>query len=219
MANRDEEYYLEDVIFLVESRLFKVAKYMFVEQSQIFRDMFTLPTPKGVEPDGSSDKYPLLLEGVKSQDFVQLLKCLYPLQFIKKSNMTLEQWHVVLKLAALYEMIDVKALAVRNMTPLLQGLPSLQTNWAKKYDVKEWIVPGLNALTMRADPLSEEDIELIGLFYAANLMALREESRRQTNKWKCQGCGRSNWQPTSIVRDDNSLSRDCSKEIRTRFNL
>ncbi|KAF8627779.1 hypothetical protein AX17_006144 [Amanita inopinata Kibby_2008] len=173
MADRDQDYYLEDIIFLVENRLFKVPKFPFIEQSQIFRDMFDVPTPKGVEPDGSSDKCPLVLEGIKSQDFVQLLTCLYPLKFNKKTLMTLEQWEAALKLATLYEMTGVKAFAVENLTPLLPDPPSLQVNLGKKYDVKEWIIPGLNRLAQRADSLNEEDIGLIGLPDAVKLMALR----------------------------------------------
>jgi hypothetical protein len=35
--------------------------------------------PEGVEAKGSSDKQPLVLEGIEKKDFVPLLRFLYPL--------------------------------------------------------------------------------------------------------------------------------------------
>ena len=40
--------------------------------------MFQLPVPAGTIPDGFSDKHPLLLEGVKKEDFHQLLRVMFP---------------------------------------------------------------------------------------------------------------------------------------------
>ena len=41
--------------------------------------MFEFPVPEGIEADGSSDKQPLVLEGIEKKDFVPMLRCLYPL--------------------------------------------------------------------------------------------------------------------------------------------
>lgn len=40
--------------------------------------MYMLPVAEGSVVDGSSDKHPLVLEGVKKAEFVQLLRVLYP---------------------------------------------------------------------------------------------------------------------------------------------
>jgi hypothetical protein len=41
--------------------------------------MFTLPAGDGVQAEGQNDEQPVVLEGVRSDDFQQLLKVLYPL--------------------------------------------------------------------------------------------------------------------------------------------
>jgi hypothetical protein len=41
--------------------------------------MFTLPAGDGVQAEGHNDERPVVLEGVRSNDFQQLLKALYPL--------------------------------------------------------------------------------------------------------------------------------------------
>ena len=96
MPNRNDKYYLEDIVFEVsllnseshlfrsscfevEDQLFKVPRYLFIKLSPVFRDMFKLPVPEGAEADGLSDNQPLVLRGIEKTDFVRLLRCLYPL--------------------------------------------------------------------------------------------------------------------------------------------
>lgn len=63
----------------VEDVLFRVSADDFKGHSEVFRDMFSLPhTRKGeVMPEGSSDWNPIVLEGVKADDFRALLRHLY----------------------------------------------------------------------------------------------------------------------------------------------
>lgn len=96
MPSRNEEYYLDDIVFQVshhlpsvsnhytgnnkvEDELFKVHRHLFVNLSPVFRDMYTIPVAK---EDGISDDRPLVLEGIEKKDFTQLLRCLYPLQVV-----------------------------------------------------------------------------------------------------------------------------------------
>jgi hypothetical protein len=60
----------------VEDTLFKLPRYLFEESSDVFRDMFQLPAPEGIPPDGSSDEQPLVLEGIRKADFRLLLEAL-----------------------------------------------------------------------------------------------------------------------------------------------
>ena len=60
----------------VEDTLFKLPRHLFEESSDVFRDMFLLPAPEGVSPDGCSDEQPLVLEGVRKADFRRLLEAL-----------------------------------------------------------------------------------------------------------------------------------------------
>jgi hypothetical protein len=63
----------------VEDTLFRVPRHEFEETSEVFSDMFRLPTGEGSlqTADGSSDENPILLEGHKAVDFANLLKILY----------------------------------------------------------------------------------------------------------------------------------------------
>ena len=45
---------------------------------------------------------------------------------------------------------------------------------AFQYDVKQWIVPGLNELARRQEPISVKDVELLGLDVALKVAAVRE---------------------------------------------
>ena len=100
---------------------------------------------------------------------------------------SVEEWRSVLKLASLYEMAEVKAFIIKKMTPLLTEFPSLQINLAKIYNIQTWLAPGLSRLACRAEPLSEDDVKLVGLTDSLKICALRETKRRCE---KCTGsCG------------------------------
>jgi hypothetical protein len=62
----------------VEGTLFCVPRHHFIEQSEVFRDMFELPVATDTVPDGLSDEQPLQLEGVSEADFRQLLRLMFP---------------------------------------------------------------------------------------------------------------------------------------------
>ena len=47
------------------------------EESDVFKDMFTLPPSPGEEVEGQSDDKPIRLEGVKKEEFSSLVKLLY----------------------------------------------------------------------------------------------------------------------------------------------
>ena len=62
----------------VENCLFKVPARNFITESEVFETMFKLPQNPDVTVDGLSNDQPLRLEGVKSDDFRQLLRVMYP---------------------------------------------------------------------------------------------------------------------------------------------
>ena len=62
----------------VENSLFKVAARNFITESEVFATMFKLPQNPDVVADGLSNDQPLRLEGIKSDDFRQLLRVMYP---------------------------------------------------------------------------------------------------------------------------------------------
>ncbi|KAK2462925.1 hypothetical protein APHAL10511_005123 [Amanita phalloides] len=179
MATRNEEFYIDDMVVIrVEDQLFKVPQHVLTANSPVFRDMFNMPIPKDSQPDGSSDEQPLVLEGLKASGFARLLKCIYPFKFRpapSKLEFSLEEWKEVLKLSASYEMTEVKAWIVKEMTPLVDHYPTLLVHLSLVYDVKPWLASGAYDLVSRAEPLTETDIKVIGPSYAAKIMSLRED--------------------------------------------
>ncbi len=66
-----------DLLFTqVEDQLFKVTRRMFEESSEVFSTMFSLPQGGSSPVDGSDDEHPLVLQGIKSTDFENLLKAI-----------------------------------------------------------------------------------------------------------------------------------------------
>ncbi|KIL64530.1 hypothetical protein M378DRAFT_162971 [Amanita muscaria Koide BX008] len=143
--------------------------------------MFSIPQPEGIEPDGSSDEQPLILEGIEKQDFIQLLRILYTqVQRAPGHGFSLDQWKSVLKLSNLYGMIELKNLVVDYMTPLLGAeSPSLQIHLAKVYDVPKWLQPAKTRLVERINPIDKNDVRLIGPTLALEVCALREKALRE----------------------------------------
>ena len=64
----------------VEGRVFKVLRRSFENDSEQFRNMFTLPTGEVREGpvEGTDAQRPVRLEGIRRHDMVQFLKVLYP---------------------------------------------------------------------------------------------------------------------------------------------
>ena len=62
----------------VEDRLFCVPRYEFVQSSEVFADMFLLPSGPGANTEGRDREHPIVLEGYKKDEFACLLKVMYP---------------------------------------------------------------------------------------------------------------------------------------------
>ncbi|CAE6501460.1 unnamed protein product [Rhizoctonia solani] len=78
--SRDPDYYFEDgnTILLIQDVLFKVHRSLLKAQSQVFEDMFTLPSGDTAnDVEGTSDEHPIAIPQVKSPRFRNLLKIIY----------------------------------------------------------------------------------------------------------------------------------------------
>ncbi|PFH47360.1 hypothetical protein AMATHDRAFT_152243, partial [Amanita thiersii Skay4041] len=202
----------------VENRLFKVPKHMFVQESQLFQTMLSLPVPAGTPADGSSDARPLKLDGVKAVEFMHLLRCLYPGRHRDSANAddallpekVLQEWLAVFKLAVMWEMDVIKTKAIRELTPLLTNKPTLQVKLAVESQVEEWLVPGLNKLVQREEPIDREDVNMIGLDFALKIMTLREDYGC-SHRWSSAG--------NPGMQRRGAITADVSNEIRARFSI
>jgi len=115
---RDEEYYIVDVIFLVEGTLFKVPRAPFERNSGFFKNMFRRHLPLGIVPDGLSDEQPLRLDGIKKKEFRLLLNVLVPRFLQPTKPMSWREWFSVLDLSTMWLMNEAKDLAIKGITSL-----------------------------------------------------------------------------------------------------
>jgi len=155
----------------VEDTLFKLPRYLFEESSDVFRDMFQLPAPEGIPPDGSSDEQPLVLEGIRKADFRLLLEALkFPRRYSKsKTNksqnvpetdsyekpMLFEEWVSVLELSCMWQMAKVRETAVKKILEFRVGRDD-QTNLLRlstKLRIKEIRDAAIQALSGVLQPI------------------------------------------------------------------
>lgn len=66
------------VVWQVENTLFKIPRNGFEQESEVFRDMFSLPSGEDESLEGASDGNPIILEDVQAAAFRLLLQMMYP---------------------------------------------------------------------------------------------------------------------------------------------
>ncbi|KAJ6564345.1 hypothetical protein B0H19DRAFT_1140844 [Mycena capillaripes] len=168
-------YYLDSITFQVEDRLFKVPRYHFERNSEIFASIFTLPVTGDVE--GGSDQKPIKLEGISSVDFERLLVVLYPLhREDPMPTLSKDHWISVLKLATLWRLLATRALAIRHLdAEVKNGTEGIVL--ARKYHVASWLRSGYTALSRGAHGvMSLADAEIVGWETATKIYCIREEA-------------------------------------------
>ncbi|OCH84254.1 hypothetical protein OBBRIDRAFT_799251 [Obba rivulosa] len=216
-TSKHPDFYFTDVVFLVEGVLFKVHRRNFENDSEIFQTMFSLPVAEGSIPDGSSDEHPLILQGISKDDFVQLLRVMFP-HYDSEDSLTLNQWVSVLNLSTMWRFDRLRAIAIRKLSVLLDD-PIQRIVLAKTYHVTEWLVPALNALARRAETLQPADVEQIGVDYALKVAAVRESFGESTQcRCQCYSCyngHRSDYGRPAASRG----ATDFSAKIRSVFGV
>ncbi|KAF8216987.1 hypothetical protein K438DRAFT_2007695 [Mycena galopus ATCC 62051] len=183
-GSRDQSYYFNNITLKVEDSIFNVPRYHFERTSEIFASMFTLPTVHGVHAEGQCDEKPVVLEGISSKDFQQLLKVLYPLDMphiLTVSGgmhnwMTKDEWIAVLKLSTQWRFLEARNLALQQLHRRtdIQGVERILL--ARQYDVAPWLRLGYRDLAKRADLISREEAEKIGWETAFLLSQVREKA-------------------------------------------
>ncbi|TFK94288.1 hypothetical protein K466DRAFT_580066 [Polyporus arcularius HHB13444] len=183
-CTRDSEFFKDQkpLFIRVENVSFCVPPLYF-DDSEAFKSMFSLPaTPDGTQ-DGSSEERPLLLEGVRADDFRDLLRVLSPrmtsLSPSENSHDYIRErptsWVAVLDLATRWEIPSARSWA-------LEALKSeeccTRLMLARKYDIVEWWTTTMQSLVARRSPLTREEFDILGVDLAVRVVALREGIRR-----------------------------------------
>ncbi|KIM62352.1 hypothetical protein SCLCIDRAFT_25084 [Scleroderma citrinum Foug A] len=183
MAERykDQDFYMTFVTLQVEDCLFRVPRHTLEAQSTVFRDMFSFPPPPDTEVEGSSDEHPIRLDGVAADEFRQLLKVLYPGPNGPDLRQGSEEWISVLKLSNMWQFQQVRTLALQKLPyKSVRKTAAEKVALAFQYDIEKWLLPGLNELARRQQPISVEDVQLLGLEVALKVAAVRESHVSQS---------------------------------------
>ncbi|KAI5835425.1 hypothetical protein K523DRAFT_347218 [Schizophyllum commune Tattone D] len=171
---RDDTFYLDVVTFRVSNTLFRVPRYAFEGGSAVFASMFTLPPGQGQDTEGCSDEHPVVLEGATDEEFRHFLRILLPRNALRPDHdLTQEQWTAVLKLATMWDFDDVRQLAVSKMGKMEMSRDQ-RFRLGRAYSVSKWYHGVLKDLVQRVEPLTKEDVDLVGIDIALGIASNRE---------------------------------------------
>ncbi|KAL5529478.1 hypothetical protein ACEPAG_5463 [Sanghuangporus baumii] len=192
---RDDDFYINFIIFEVESILFRVPRHPFEANSETFRDMFA-SIPGTLTAEGSSDINPLILNGVTATDFRALVKALLSPAYGSKIELEVTEWISVLRLAHLWAFEKLLDDAIGEIDRLSID-PALKISLAKKYNVSKWLRQSYFKLVMRLEPLTAAEVETIGTQCVLKLCEIRESRF----KWVLDGRIRNLWgeEPPQLI--------------------
>ncbi|KIJ12540.1 hypothetical protein PAXINDRAFT_136955 [Paxillus involutus ATCC 200175] len=216
-SSRHERFYMTNVTLLVEDCLLRVPRDPLQSQSPVFRDMFLLPVGDQGEAEGLSDAKPIRLEGVKLDDFEQLLKVLYPGSHGKQELPDgCAQWTSVLKLASLWDFDGVREKAIEALEAL-DITPVDKVALAMQYNIEKWMIPAINAMAQRPEPIGVEDVDRLGLDAALKIARIREQVFLRTVYSPASMSNKQELRPGH--RDPTTQKLDFTPTICTTFGL
>lgn len=219
----DSEFFWDNVVFQVEDKLFCVPRCEFVRSSEIFADMFMLPSGAGARSEGRDREHPIVLEGYKKTDFACLLRVMYPTaeSLISGTQLALnlkkEEWVSVLKLSVLWNMSRIRDYAIHKLStdPTLLISPVEKILLARAHKVGAWLDEGLAALVRSDYRPTFEELATLGWETAARILWIRDSSINGSNPLrfrrddiKCTGCSSS----LSLIKDSH-ICDNCENVI------
>ncbi|KAL5532858.1 hypothetical protein ACEPAF_4632 [Sanghuangporus sanghuang] len=172
---RDEQFYYTLITFEVENFLFRVPRRPFEIESSVFKEMFELPSDGS--SDGNTDEKPLALSGITVESFRAFLRVLFDSAYGLQSELQQDEWISVLQLSHMWSCDRLFALAISKLS-VLEVDPILKIMLAKTYNIEAWLPPAYFSLVTRAEPLTLEDAEKLGMETTIKLTEVRESRYR-----------------------------------------
>ncbi|KAI6037102.1 hypothetical protein BKA83DRAFT_4171815 [Pisolithus microcarpus] len=172
---RRSDFYISTVTFLVEDSLFKVPREPFEKESEVFRGMFSLPQGSSGVVEGLSDENPIRIDGTSKDDFEQLLKALLHRKYDSQPNLPrgIEQWTSVLKLSTAWNFESLRQASINAL--MESGIGAVdRVVLSQQYHIENWLLPALNELARRQEPVSLEEAKRMGIDIALQLASVRE---------------------------------------------
>ncbi|KAF8161464.1 hypothetical protein B0H34DRAFT_701034 [Crassisporium funariophilum] len=195
-VERDDVYYLDDIVFKVENTLFKVPRKRFESGQNVFTTLFTLSPPKGAQAEGADDALPISLHGISKAHFRAFLRVLYPVKGIAS---TYEEWVGALDLATMWEFKEARKKSVAKLTQLIKSRNVAENILlAKKYHVEQWLRDGYIRLVTQKEPLEIDELcsSMLDLLTIARLLSIREKVYARSSgvdsndgSYHCNHCG------------------------------
>ncbi|TBU26986.1 hypothetical protein BD309DRAFT_1021809 [Dichomitus squalens] len=177
-VRRHSVFYFDHIVFQVGTRLFKLPRRKFEGDSEVFRDMFTIPPGDNIA-EGQSDEHPLMLESIQAEEFESLLQVMFRPHHAptaeEAKELSRDGWVHVLKLTTMWGFEKLRRIAIDSLTPLLQKEdPVGWITLARTYEVYEWLLPALHALARRTKVLQPEEVEPLGIITVVKMAEVRE---------------------------------------------
>ena len=128
-----------------------------------------------------------------------------------------EEWISVLKLSNMWQFQQVRTLALQKLPyKSVRKTAAEKVALAFQYDIEKWLLPGLNELARRQQPISVEDVQLLGLEVALKVAAVRESHVSQNPGTSGFGAAHG---PRVITGPRNASHVDFRPIIRKTFEL
>ncbi|KIY46009.1 hypothetical protein FISHEDRAFT_47808 [Fistulina hepatica ATCC 64428] len=185
-VTRHPEYYLNggDLFLLARTKMFRVHRYFFTRDSDIFRARLGQPASPGYEPPGHSESSALLLNDIEPEDLARFLWVFYNPKY-SLYVASAEDWEAILRLAHNWHFHEVKALAVRELQliplPPVERIALYQT-----YDIdQKFIVPLIAEVCARDALLTPEETQRLDIKTAYVIWSGREMLRAHASSEGC----------------------------------
>ncbi|EIN04026.1 hypothetical protein PUNSTDRAFT_139067 [Punctularia strigosozonata HHB-11173 SS5] len=175
------DYYIEDgnLVLLVDGILFRIHRYFFKRDSEVFRTMFSLPAPDGHDVEGLSDDTPIRLEGTSADAFALFLWMYYCRISESNFDKTMPEWETILQVSHKYQFDDITSVAYKVLSQFSQD-PVSQILTARKYSHTGVLLrAGFQHYAERPEPLSVEEADKLGLADVVNLTRFRDKAKAQ----------------------------------------
>ncbi|KAF8888137.1 hypothetical protein CPB84DRAFT_1786308 [Gymnopilus junonius] len=214
-AEHNMNFLWDLVFFKVEEMVFARPRGEFERSSEVFADMFRLPSGS---PEGHDEEHPIVLEGYKAEEFNCLLKVMYPTSYylISGTNIDLhlvkEEWISVLKLSTIWNMSQIREYAIHRLSTDLTMVPIEKIQLARVHKVSKWLEEGIVSLVNGDHRLTCEDLPMLGYDMATLVLLIRDQSpkpaalRINKNSIKCAYCSSSN-----TLLKGNHTCRNCRR--------
>ncbi|CAA7271197.1 unnamed protein product [Cyclocybe aegerita] len=183
----NSQFYWDNMVIQVEDELFCVPRCEFVRSSEVFADMFLLPSGPATCNEGQDRKHPIVLEGYKKHEFACLLKVMYPTagSLISGTKLDLdlekEEWVSVLKLSAIWDMKKIRAYAIHRLSTDILLSPIEKVVLARTHKVGAWLEEGLCSLASSDHRPTLADLATLGWETAAQILWIRDISHSPLN--------------------------------------